>query len=145
MFLRLIDCPRGARGMTDSRTWLFGEGRIDPNVVEMNLRRGQLNNDKRITRRMRNHREGEGVRDAQDTQGEPHVIVRGQLLPSHTKDRKTSRCLATLNTAEDTAYASDKALRPHLDDEGEPVPLPTNIESGQTLSDRTCRARSGRV
>ena len=81
MFLRLIDCPRGARGMTDSRTWLFGEGRIDPNVVEMNLRRGQLNNDKRITGRMRNHREGEGVRDAQDTQGEPHVIVRGQLLP----------------------------------------------------------------
>jgi hypothetical protein len=34
----------------DTRTWLFGEGRIDPNVVEMNLRRGQLKTKKRITR-----------------------------------------------------------------------------------------------
>jgi hypothetical protein len=30
-------------------TWLFGEGRIDPNVVEMNLRRGQLNTEKGMT------------------------------------------------------------------------------------------------
>jgi hypothetical protein len=29
-----------------TRTWLFGEGRMDPNVVEMNLRRGQLIKDR---------------------------------------------------------------------------------------------------
>jgi hypothetical protein len=34
----------------DTRTWLFGEGRIDPNVVEMNLRRGQLKKEKIIMR-----------------------------------------------------------------------------------------------
>jgi len=31
--------------MDDTRTWLFGEGSMDPNVVEMNLRRGQLSKD----------------------------------------------------------------------------------------------------
>jgi hypothetical protein len=30
----------------DTRTWLFGEHRMEPNVVEMNLRRGEIADDK---------------------------------------------------------------------------------------------------
>ena len=59
--------------MMDKRTWLFGEGRMDPNVVEINLSRGQLSKDREYEK---NYREGEGVGHAQDPQGEPHVIVR---------------------------------------------------------------------
>lgn len=74
----------------------------------------------------------------------------GSSSPSHTKHRRTSRCLATLNTADDTAYASGSTLRPHFDadaddDDNAPVPRPASGESGQTLSERTCRARSGRA
>jgi hypothetical protein len=73
--------PWEKRGVT--RTWLFGEGRIDPNVVEMNLRPGQLNAEKGDGMiegegsERGGGREAHADADAQDTQGEPHVIVRG--------------------------------------------------------------------
>ena len=60
-----------------TRTWPFGEGRIEPNVVEMNLRRGQLNAEKRDGMIEGERPKRERDADAQDTQGEPHVIVRG--------------------------------------------------------------------
>jgi hypothetical protein len=46
----------------------------------------------------------------------------GSSSPPHAKHRKTSRCLATLNTVDDTARASGRALQPHLDEEEEPAP-----------------------
>lgn len=63
----------------------------------------------------------------------------GSSSPSQAKQRRTSKCFAARRTADDTAYASGSALRPHLDD------APPPGESGLTLSERTCRARSGRV
>lgn len=57
-----------------TRTSLFGEGSMDPNVVEMNLRRGQLSKDMDD----KNYRGRE--RDVRYPQGEPHVIIRRQLL-----------------------------------------------------------------
>jgi hypothetical protein len=74
----------------DTRTWLFGEGRMDPNVVEINLRRGQLSKDREDEKFIAR----EGVRGAQNPQGEPHVIIRRQLLAIPHKisqDFKVSR------------------------------------------------------
>jgi hypothetical protein len=56
---------------------------------------------------------------------------------------RSVRDLATPNTADGTAYTSGRALRPHLDEE--PVPLLAESATGQMLSERTCRARSGRA
>jgi len=50
---------------------------MDSNVVEMNLRRGQLSGDREDGKFYNFGREREGVMDTQDPQGEPHVIIRG--------------------------------------------------------------------
>ena len=92
---------------------------------------------------------GIGERETHEIRKANHMSsYGGNSSPSQSKHRRTSRYLATLNTADDTAYASGRALRPHLDDDDDEDalgPLPAVNESGQTLSERTCRARSGRA
>jgi hypothetical protein len=110
--------PWEKRGVT--RTWLFGEGRIDPNVVEMNLRPGQLNAEKgdgMIEGEGSERGRGRGREGERETQTQTHKIRKanhmssygGNSSPSQTKHRRTSKCLATFNTADDTAYASGRA------------------------------------
>ena len=149
-----------------TRTWLFGEGRIDPSVVEMNLRCGQLKkqtvkaalNPTKKTERQREKR------CTHDTRNANHISsYGGSSSPSHTKHLKTSNLRAAPLTADETAYPSGSTPRPHPDVRCRPTlssarerereggrdeyesRIESGEQSGKTLSARTWRARAGRA